>query len=110
MTKHYVVHLDDKQRHLMTEELIRGHVAHLRAARAAGSLVLCGPCADGSALMILQAADEDAARAVVEEDPFSRAGYYATRRIVEFHPADDSNDYHLDEVLDHLVAKAQPPR
>lgn len=104
MTRYFLARLDDKQRGLMTEELIRSHVGHLRAMREAGTLIMCGPCADGSALMILAADDLEQARAAVEADPFSQAGYYASRRIVEFQPADDTNNYHLDEVLDHLNA------
>jgi uncharacterized protein YciI len=106
VTRYYLAHLNDKQRHLMTEELIRDHVEYLRALRAAGTLSLCGPCADGSALMVLATSDEDQARAVVEGDPFSKVGYYRSRRIVEFQPADDSNNYHLEEVLDHLPGTA----
>lgn len=56
------------------------HLAHLGRLLEAGSLVLAGPWADGEGAMIVyDAADEAAARAMVEADPYTREGASADR-------------------------------
>jgi uncharacterized protein YciI len=98
----FVVHLSNKQRHLMTEELIRGHVEYLRQLKQKGVLPFCGPCKDGTAIMILNCDTFEEAHQFVENDPFSKVGYYASRNIVEIEEANESNNFLLDEVLDYL--------
>lgn len=102
MTKHFLGRLSEKRRELMTAELVTAHVQYLRALRQAGVLELCGPCADDTALIVLRCTNAAEAEQYVEQDPFSKVGYYASRQIVEFKPADDSNNYHLDTVLKRL--------
>jgi uncharacterized protein YciI len=105
MTKHFVVHLADKQRHLMTEQLIRDHVHYLTELSRSGALIFCGPCADGTALMILRCADVDEANRLLEGDPFSQVNYYRSRRIVEILAANEQNQFHLPMVLDNLAKR-----
>lgn len=100
---HFVVHLSEKQRHLMTEELIRTHVAYLTKLSQAGALLFCGPCADGTALMILQCGDLEEANRLLQGDPFSAVNYYRSRRVVEIQAASEANNFHLQEVLDYLA-------
>lgn len=102
MTKHFLARLSDKRRELMTAELVTAHVDYLRGLRLDGVLELCGPCADDTALIVLRCSTAAEAERFVEDDPFSKAGYYGSRQIVEFTPADDSNNYHLDTVLERL--------
>jgi uncharacterized protein YciI len=59
----------------MTEELIRAHVAHLKALEGRGQLVLCGPFADHpGGMVVLKARSYDEARAIAEADPFVSSG------------------------------------
>lgn len=100
--KQFVVQLSDKQRDLMTKELIIGHVNHLRSLKEKGVLPFCGPCYDGSALMIIKASDIEEARAYVEADPFAKANYYKSRNIVEVEEATIENNFLLEDVIEYL--------
>jgi uncharacterized protein YciI len=102
MSKQFIVHLSDKQKHLMTKELIIGHVEYLRSLKEKGKLPFCGPCVDGTALMILKAESQKEAKELLEGDPFSRVGYYQTQKIVEVQEATFENNFHLEQVLDRL--------
>lgn len=50
---HFLVKLENAQPERMTPALVRAHVAWLRELTEAGRLVLCGPCADGTAVLVL---------------------------------------------------------
>ena len=100
--RQFVVLLADKQRHLMTEQLIKDHVAYLHKLSKAGVLTFCGPCTDGSALMILRCPSQEDAENVVAADPFSHVAYYASRKIVEIEEANEANGFHLQQALHAL--------
>jgi hypothetical protein len=100
--RQFVVLLSEKQKGLMTESLIRGHVAYLSQLSKEGVLRFCGPCTDGSALMLLQCSSAEEAQSLVEADPFSQVAYYANRRIVEIEEANEANEFHLHQVLQTL--------
>lgn len=106
--KKFAVHLSGKQKHLMTEELIKDHAAYLRSLKEKGVLPFCGPAKDGTALMIIDAPDADEAKRYVEGDPFSQVNYYQERRIVEIEEAGLSNDFFLDEVLEEIRSRNTP--
>jgi uncharacterized protein YciI len=107
--RQFVVLLSEKQKHLMTEQLIRGHVAYLSKLSKEGSLRFCGPCTDGSALMILQCSSPEEAQKLVEADPFSHVAYYASRKIVEIEEANEANEFHLQQVLQALKSRSMHP-
>jgi len=91
----FVVHLSNKQHHLMTPDLIRAHVEYLRHLKQKGVLPFCGPCKDETAIMILNCNTFEEAQQLVENDPFSKAGYYASRNIVEIEEANEANNFLL---------------
>ncbi|WZY00538.1 YciI family protein [Bacillus sp. FSL W7-1360] len=97
--KKFVVILSDKQRNLMLAELIKGHVAYLKALKEKGVLLFCGPCTDGTAVMIIDAPSLEKAKELVEGDPFSEVDYYKERRIVEIEEANEENGFFLEKVL-----------
>lgn len=89
----------------MSEELIIDHVSYLKSLKEKGVLPFCGPCVDGSALMIIDAPSFVAAQELVQNDPFSKVNYYLDRKIVEIEEATLDNNFHLDEVLTYLKQK-----
>jgi uncharacterized protein YciI len=98
MLRHYVVHLSHKQKHLLSEQLLRDHVAYLRSLSLKGVLPFCGPCADGTALMIVRANSLEEAQELIGKDPFSQVDYYQKRKLVEIEAATLENNFLLDEV------------
>ena len=61
------------------------HLAHLAKLEAEGKLVLAGPLADLSGGVIVLAADtEEAAQALVEQDPYTRHGVTRDRVLKEW--------------------------
>jgi len=61
------------------------HMEHLAKLKADGSLVLAGPLADLSGGIIVFAADDiEAARAVVEQDPYTQLDVTTDRVLQEW--------------------------
>ena len=61
------------------------HLEHLAKLEAEGNLVLAGPLADLSGGVIVLAADsEEAAQALVEQDPYTRHGVTRDRVLKEW--------------------------
>ena len=57
------------------ERTVTQHREYLAAGRASGAIVESGPFADGTGGMyVLQVADEAAARAFVDDDPYRKDG------------------------------------
>ncbi|MFD1175285.1 YciI family protein [Paenibacillus puldeungensis] len=100
--KKFVVHLSNKQRHLMTEELVKAHAAYLKSLKEKGVLPFCGPCADGTGLMIIDAASYEEAKGYVDNDPFSKVDYYIDRKLVEVEEATIENNFLIDDVVAYL--------
>lgn len=103
--KKFIVHLSNKQNELMTKELIVNHVNYLKMLKESGVLPFCGPCADGTALMIIDAPSFEKAKNYVENDPFSKVNYYMDRKIVEIEEATLDNNFLLEEVLGNPSSK-----
>ncbi|MFD3446161.1 YciI family protein [Microbacteriaceae bacterium 4G12] len=103
--KKFVVYLANKQRELMTKELITEHVTYLRNLKEKGVLPFCGPCVDGTALMIIAAPSHEKAKEYVENDPFSKVDYYIDRKIVEVEEATLENHFLIDDVLTYINQK-----
>jgi uncharacterized protein YciI len=108
--RQFVVLLSEKQKHFMTEQLIRGHVAYLSQLSKEGVLRFCGPCTDGSALMLLACSSPEEAEHLIEADPFSQVAYYANRKIVEIEEANEANGFHLQQVLQTLRSHPRAPK
>lgn len=100
--KKYIVRLSDKQKELMNEALMRQHASYLRELKEKGVLPFCGPCMDGTALMIIDAPSYQLAKQYVENDPFSKVNYYRTRDIVEIEEATIENNFLMDDVIQYL--------
>ena len=93
---HFVVRLGGAQPERMTPPLVAAHVAWLRSLHEAGQLVLCGPCADGTALIVLRCASQAEAERLAASDPFAAAGAYGDRTVVAFRMATPENNFLLD--------------
>lgn len=79
----FVILLAHAQPHLITEELVRAHVAHLQELEDNNLLDLCGPFPDNAGgMVIVRVNTEDKARKIAENDPFvsSGADTYEVRR------------------------------
>ena len=80
----YVILLAHAQPSLMTEQLVRAHVAHLQRLENQNLLELCGPFPeDAGGMVILRVSSEDRAREIAEADPFVASGAerYELRRL-----------------------------
>ncbi|XVV15373.1 YciI family protein [Actinoplanes sp. CA-131856] len=61
------------------------HLEHLAKLQASGSLLLAGPLADLSGgIIVLVADDLEAARALVEQDPYTQHGVTKDRELKEW--------------------------
>lgn len=98
--KYYVGILKDKQEALLTEPLLREHVAHLRNLREQGLLQLCGPLTGrGKALQLLRSENAEAAQVLFAQDPFLRDGFYTGYDFWELTEACEENDYLIEDTL-----------
>lgn len=85
-----------------TRDHVQRHVEHLRALERAGVLELAGPFPGrGAGMVVIRAADEVAARAVAEADPFVAEGVRTLDLRRWLLSCDDD---------DHLLGPPQPPR
>ena len=96
----WIAFLSNKQRELMTSELLEAHVKYLKKIWSTGELKLCGPLVDGSAIMVFNVDTEQQARLLVGDDPFSEVKYYREVRFEQFMEANLDNNFLLDEALD----------
>ncbi|MBW4839457.1 MAG: YciI family protein [Paenibacillaceae bacterium] len=73
--KRYVILLNLNPGRRLDEDLIRGHVAHLRELDRNGQLVICGPFIDyKGGMVIVKAGSLEEAREIAERDPFVKSG------------------------------------
>ncbi len=71
----YVILLSHARPELITEQLVRAHVAHLQELEAKGLLELCGPFPDDrGGMVIVRVSNAEDARALAEADPFVSSG------------------------------------
>ena len=94
----YVVIYEGERKDDLAQDLLKGHVEHLRALHSQGSLFLCGPLKDsdgflGRGLLIFEANSQDEVESYVLKDPFIIQKWYASYRIFEWIEANDSNNY-----------------
>ncbi|MUK90522.1 hypothetical protein GMD78_19380 [Ornithinibacillus sp. L9] len=100
--KKYFVRLSNKQKSLMTKELMRLHALYLRELKDREVLPFCGPCKDDTAIMIIDAPSYELAKQYVEDDPFSKVNYYLTRDIIEMEEATIENEFLMKDVFKSL--------
>jgi len=98
----WIAFLSDKQRELMTIELLEAHVEYLTQITVEKKLEFCGPLMDGTAIMILNAKSEDEAKSIVRLDPFSNVSYYKNVKFVECMEANLKNGFLLEWSLDYM--------
>ncbi|MGH3448691.1 MAG: YciI family protein [Nocardioidaceae bacterium] len=60
------------------------HLAHLNKLNQEGSVLLAGPVADGSGMIVFQAEDQAAAEALVAQDPYTQADVTRDRQLREW--------------------------
>lgn len=71
----YVLLLKHARPELLTEDLVRAHVAFLEKLDAENLLELCGPFPNNDGgMVIVRVAEEDKARKIAESDPFVKSG------------------------------------
>ena len=94
----YVVILEDEQQNELSQDLLEGHVNHLRHLCSQGIVLLCGPlkehdCFCGKGCLIFQANSREEVEKYVLKDPFIVHKWYKSYRIYEWVEANDSNNY-----------------
>lgn len=81
----------------INKELIKSHVEYLRELKRLGKLVLCGPFTDyPGGMVIFFAEDLVEAINIAESDPFIASGC-KSYEIRTLEPANEENNYLLDE-------------
>jgi uncharacterized protein YciI len=82
--KLFVMHLSGARPERITPDLLSTHLEYLRRLRVQGTLVLSGPCEDGTALVILRCNDRREVDRVIADDPFTPAGIFGECEVVGF--------------------------
>ncbi|WFR59022.1 YciI family protein [Anaerocolumna sp. AGMB13025] len=91
----YVYFMENKKP--LNEELIKSHVKHLKNLKSQGKLVLCGPFTDyPGGMVVFLAEDLEEAKKIAEADPFIASGC-KSYEIRTLEPADEENNYLLEE-------------
>ena len=83
----------------MSQELLEGHVNHLRTLEIDHRLIVCGPCEDGTAVLIILAENLQEAKKLIQRDPFVAQKYYRRSEITAFTAANGENNFLMDEVV-----------
>lgn len=92
---HFLVRLGDSKPERMTPSLVRDHVAWLADLSRSGKLVVCGPCSDGTAILVIECSTQEDAERIAASDPFAVQGAYAERSVVGFRLASPENNFLL---------------
>nr|WP_321362309.1 YciI family protein [uncultured Hyphomonas sp.] len=92
---HFIVKLAGAQPDRTTRANVEAHVAWLHALQDAGKLVLCGPCDDGTAIIVLSCSTLEDATDLANSDPFAETGAYAERTVHAFQLATPENNFLL---------------
>ncbi len=91
----FLVRLSDKRPEAMTGEVIAQHVDWLRALHDEGRLIACGPCDDGTAIIVFKCATLDEAKRIALVDPFRLAGAVRSYEVVRMRLATPENEFLL---------------
>ena len=79
----------------LNEEVVKGHVEHLKELKRQGKLVLCGPFTDyPGGMVVFTAEDLEEAKKIAESDPFMALGY-KTCEVRTLELANEEDNYLL---------------
>lgn len=92
---HFLIKLAGACPDRTTPALVEAHVTWLHALQDASKLVLCGPCDDGTAIIVVSCDTLADATHIAESDPFTGAGAYAERTVHGFQLATPANNFLL---------------
>ena len=92
---HFIVKLAGSQPDRTTRANVEAHVAWLHTLQDAGKLILCGPCDDGTAIIVLSCGTLEEATDLANSDPFAETGAYAERTVHTFRLATPENNFLL---------------
>ncbi|SHI42936.1 Uncharacterized conserved protein YciI, contains a putative active-site phosphohistidine [Tangfeifania diversioriginum] len=94
----YILILKNKRKGTLTNELLQGHVDHLKKHSINGNIFLAGPFKDNDgAIQIIEAASRTAAESIVKKDPFVSEKYYQTYELNELIEANEENNWLLED-------------
>lgn len=91
----FLVRLSDRNPDATPREVVEQHVDWLRRLHREGRLAICGPCDDGTAIIVLNCATLEEATEIALADPFREAGTVKTYQIVQMRLAGPHNDFLL---------------
>lgn len=91
----FLVRLSEAKPERITPSLVKDHVAWLSDLSRQGKVILCGPCSDGTAILVLKCATQKDAERIAGSDPFAREQAYEKRSIVSFRLASPENNFLL---------------
>lgn len=91
----FLIRLKGARPERMMPEIVAAHVGWLKTLHMDGLLALCGPCEDGTAIIVLRCGDREQAVAIADADPFAAVGAYAEREIVAIRVATPENNFLL---------------
>ncbi|HBF29154.1 YciI family protein [Rhizobium sp.] len=92
---HFLVRLAHARPDIMTPSLVNDHVSWLSDLTSKGIIILCGPCDDATAILVLQCTTLEEAEKIAASDPFAKECAYAERSIVGFRLATPENSFLL---------------
>ncbi len=79
----------------LNEEIVKGHVEHLKELKSQGKLVLCGPFTDfPGGMVVIEAKDLAEATEIANTDPFITSGCKSFE-IRTLEQANEENNYLL---------------
>jgi uncharacterized protein YciI len=94
----FIFILSNKRKGKLTEELLNGHVKHLKDLKNKGLLFLCGPFEDNDgAIQILEAKTKEEATKHFLQDPFILNNYFEKYTSYELIEANDDNDWLMND-------------
>ncbi len=94
----YILILKNKRKGTLTNELLQGHIDHLREQSSNGNIFLSGPFKDNDgAIQIIEAESKTVAESIVKKDPFVSEKYYQAYELNELIEANEENNWLSDD-------------
>ena len=96
--KKFILILKENRNGTLTNELLQGHVDHLKKYSSNGNIFLAGPFKDNDgAIQIIEAESRMVAESIVKEDPLISAKYYQAYELNELIEANEGNNWLLED-------------
>jgi hypothetical protein len=93
----FVFILQEKNPAVLTKTMYFSHVNHLRRYTKAGKLFLVGPLiGKDKILQIVEAASQEEAKQVVNEDPYVKQKHYCSYEMYELLEPNEANNWLMD--------------